>query len=209
MIASDLQQLKYEKKRDYSKILEKELDFLTADINSMTGTAALLAGFGFSGINGGPNQPGRCDPDIPFVPSDNIDDDTPVTSANNKPGCGWSWGDSPLENVIGLYSHNELFEFIYCSITLTALMLNLALLCYGTCLSMFGPNSALHVHNEAFLEQSLRNMRRDRTNCLKLLAWGTGFFVLSNMVSGWYRWRAEIGAVVTLITIIFFYILAW
>jgi hypothetical protein len=204
MIAADLQQLTFQKKRDYSKILEKELDYLTADLQSMTGTAALLAGFGFSGINSGPNMPGRCSTDIP----DTFNPDGSVRSnSNNKPGCGLSWGDSPLENLVGFYTHNTQFEFIYCLVTLTALMLNLALLCYGTCLSMFGPNSALHVHNEAFLEQSLRSMRKDRTNCIKLLAWGMSFFVLSNMMSGWYRWRAEIGATVTLVTVIFFYLL--
>ena len=64
----------------------------------LVATAALLAGFGFSGINGGPNQPGRCDPNTPTTGTNGV---SGSTAPNDSPGCGWSWGSSPLENLIG------------------------------------------------------------------------------------------------------------
>jgi hypothetical protein len=74
---------------------------------------------------------------------------------------------------------------------------------------MFGPNSALHVNNEAFLEQSLKTLRRERKKCLQLLALGVFLFVFTNVACVWYRWRGETGVVATMMTVVFSYYLKW
>jgi hypothetical protein len=191
MITADLEALKYQKKKDYSNILEKELNFITADITSMSKVSALLAGFSFAGIINGPNWPGRCDPHTKPYP-------------NDSPGCGWSWGDLPIETALGMFTHDYYFEFGYVVVTVSSMYYNLALLCYSTCLAIFGPNSALHVHNEAFLEQVLISLREDRRNCLQLLAAGVFFFAFSHLIAAWYRWRGEVGFVLTIVIFAFY-----
>ena len=50
MIAADLEVLRFQKRKDFTSILEKELDYINRDLIGMAGTAALLAGFAYSGL---------------------------------------------------------------------------------------------------------------------------------------------------------------
>jgi hypothetical protein len=58
MIAADLELLKFQKKKEFTAILEKELDYVNRDLTGMTASAALLSGFSFDALSSGPFQPG-------------------------------------------------------------------------------------------------------------------------------------------------------
>jgi hypothetical protein len=133
MIAADLELLNFQKRKDFTLILEKELDYINRDLINMSGTAALLAGFSFSGLNTGPVW------------------------------CQWSWGDAIIEHYTGHFAHGPFLENIFAMACTWALVVNLLLVAKTTSLAMFGPFHALHVTNEAFLEQSVKTLREVRS----------------------------------------------
>ena len=124
--------MNFQKRKDFTAILEKELDYINRDLISMSGTSALLAGFSFSGLNTG------------------------------AVWCQWSWGDGFIEQYTGHFSHGPALENIFAFSCSLALVVNLLLVAKTTSLAMFGPFHALHVTNEAFLEQSVKHLREVR-----------------------------------------------
>jgi hypothetical protein len=191
MIAADLELLKFQKKKEFTSILEKELEYVNRDLTGMTASAALLSGFSFDALSAGPYQPGWTWAGLKTsVPDSNIH-------------------AHYLEEITGDFMHGPYMEFAYTTFACLSLSVNLTLVCYSTCVAMFGPNSALHVNNEAFLEQSLKALRRERKKCLQLLAAGVFLFVFTNIACVWYRWRGETGLVATIMTFVFAYYLKW
>jgi hypothetical protein len=178
MIAADLEKLKFAKRKEYAQILEKELGYINRDLISMAATGALLSGFSFGGLNGGPIW------------------------------CQWSWGDSYGEHNVGHFTHGPVNEFIFAQLCTVSLCINLMLVARATCLATFGPYLALHVKNESNLQEALNTLRSERQRCLRQLGLGAFFFGTTQLVSIWYRWRNTAGLVCTAVVFFFAFTLS-
>jgi hypothetical protein len=196
MIAADLEQLKFLKKKEFTSILEKEMDYVNRDLQGMTSSAALLAGFSYSAVGGGPRY---------WI----IGDDFQQYGAPFQNGTNgyFHFQKTPIERFTGPIVHSirglKFLEDGFTAAATLAFVCNLLLVIYSTWVAMYGPNSALHLKDEAFLEVRLKKLRVERLTCLRLLWAGVFLFALSNVVSVWYVWRGDIALMATLVGIFF------
>jgi hypothetical protein len=194
MIQADLEQLKYSKKKEFTAILEKEMDYVNRDLQGMTSSAALLGGFSYGAIGGGPSY---------WI----IGDDFQQYGAAFQNGTNgyFHFEKTFIERITGKIVHSSRgLKYLEDAFTATATMsfvVNLLLVMYSTWVAMYGPNSALHLRDEAFLEVRLKVLREERLTCLRLLWAGVFLFALSNVINVWYTWRGDIALMSTIVGI--------